>query len=64
MLVYVMTIGIILVLLLGWIVVQRTYRLFAKRHPELGPFRGEGHQGCGGCSGDCSGACDSTPHKP
>jgi hypothetical protein len=61
MLVYLTTIGLILILLLGWIVVQRTYRLFAHEHPELGPFRGEGHQGCGSCSGECGGdSCDAS----
>ncbi|MDD3530814.1 MAG: chemotaxis protein [Gallionellaceae bacterium] len=58
---YLVTIGLILLLLLGWIVVQRVYRLFARRHPELGPFRAEGG-GCGCCSqGDAcgGGACDS-----
>ena len=47
---YLITIGLILLLLLGWILVQQAYRLFARRHPELGPFRDEGN-GCGACSG-------------
>ncbi len=47
---YLLTIGLILLLLLGWVVVQRAYRLFARRHPELGPFRDEG-AGCGSCAG-------------
>lgn len=51
---YLVTIGLILLLLLAWILVQQLYRLFARRHPELGPFRKEG----GGCGGSCgSGAC-------
>jgi len=49
----VIAVAAILTLLLGWLAVQRLARLFAKRHPELGPAREEG-QGCGsscGCHG-------------
>ena len=62
---YLVTIGLILILMLAWLVVQHAYRLFARRHPELGPFRSE-HGGCGCCgSGNCGdGACDSKPHEP
>jgi hypothetical protein len=51
-----MTIGAILLALLIYVVVQRSYRLFSKQHPELGPFRVEG-KGCGACADDnsCSG---------
>jgi hypothetical protein len=58
---YLLAIGLILILLLGWVVVQQSYRLFARRHPELGPFRGE--SGCGGCAGGkCgSGQCGPGP---
>jgi len=58
---YLITIGLILLIMLAGIVVDRFYRLFARRHPELGPFRKEGG-GCGGpcCSGTCGGnACDT-----
>ena len=44
---YVITVLIILGLLAGWIGVQHLARLFAARHPELGPAREEGG-GCGG----------------
>jgi hypothetical protein len=43
------------------IVVQRFYQLFARRHPELGPFRDDS-KGCGSCSagsGCSGGSCDS-----
>ncbi len=50
---YLVTIGLLFVLLLGWVAVQRIYRWFACRHPHLGPFRNE-QGGCGGCAG---GAC-------
>jgi len=58
---YLVTIGLILALLLGWILVQQAYRRFARRHPELGPFRDVDNAGCGSCSGGrCgSGHCDS-----
>jgi len=57
---YLVTIGLILLLLLGWVVVQQGYKLFARRHPELGPFRGEG-SGCGSCGG---GSCGSGHCRP
>jgi hypothetical protein len=44
---YAITVLIILGLLAGWIGVQHLARLFASRHPELGPAREEGG-GCGG----------------
>ena len=51
---YLATIGILFLLVLLSVVVQRFYKLFAHRHPELGPFRKEG----GGCGGACGGgAC-------
>lgn len=56
---YLLTIGLILILLLAWVTVQQFYRLFARRHPELGPFRDE-NGGCGCCAakGSCSsGSC-------
>ena len=42
------------VMILG-VAVERLYRAFAARNPQLGPFRKEGG-GCGNCScggGDC-----------
>nr|VFJ96289.1 MAG: hypothetical protein BECKLFY1418B_GA0070995_10833 [Candidatus Kentron sp. LFY]VFK17725.1 MAG: hypothetical protein BECKLFY1418C_GA0070996_10353 [Candidatus Kentron sp. LFY] len=48
---YIFSIGIILILLIGWVTVQYVYRYFAVRHPELGPYRDElgscGNCGCG-----------------
>lgn len=49
----------ILLILLGGLAVDGVYRRFARRHPELGPFRPEG--GCGGgcrCSGGRCGLGD------
>ncbi|HWS13163.1 MAG TPA: hypothetical protein VN279_10220 [Rhodocyclaceae bacterium] len=53
MLTYLITIGLIFVLLTGWIVVQQAAKLYARRHPEFGPCREEG-AGCGSCGGSCS----------
>jgi len=56
---YLVTIGLLLVILLGWVAVQRVYKLFARRHPELGPFRDDG-AGCGACGGGgCGGGARS-----
>lgn len=57
---YLITIGILFLLVLLSVVVQRFYKLFARRHPELGPFREEGG-GCGCCRGGAcgGGACDT-----
>lgn len=60
MLSYLITIGLILALLLGWVGVQAAYDRFARRHPELGPFR-TGAGGCGTCSGGgCGGGHCAT----
>lgn len=60
---YLIAIGAIFALLAGGILVERLYRLFARRHPELGPYRRESG-GCGACSaGDgCAGqsSCGSS----
>ena len=45
---YVITIALIFAILLLGIVVDRLYRVFAARHPQLGPFRKS--DGCGCCS--------------
>ncbi len=59
---YLIAIGLIFLIMLFGLVVQRFYKLFAKRHPELGPFRDDS-KGCGSCvagSGCAGGACDSS----
>jgi len=57
MLDYLLATGLILLVLVGWILVQQGARQFAARHPELGPAKEEG-SGCGkNCScnqGHCS----------
>ncbi|MFA5627258.1 MAG: hypothetical protein WCX90_01300 [Thiohalomonadaceae bacterium] len=51
------TSGVILCLLLVWIVTQKMARVFARRHPEFGPYR-EAGSGCG--TGKC--ACASIDY--
>ena len=57
---FLMTAGLILALLLGWLLVQQFSRQFSKKHPELGPHREEGG-GCAGMGGSCS--CSGTQKK-
>ncbi|MGI9290429.1 MAG: hypothetical protein ACR2QG_04025 [Gammaproteobacteria bacterium] len=57
MLDYLLAMGLILLMLIAWILVQQAARNFAARHPQFGPAKEEG-SGCGaGCScsrGRCS----------
>ena len=46
---YLLAMGLILLMLLGWITVQQLARIYARRHPEFGPAREEG----GGCGSSC-----------
>jgi hypothetical protein len=56
---YLVTIALILGIGLFGIAVDRLYRRFATRHPQLGPFRSS-EGGCGCCSGSCdSGSCST-----
>jgi hypothetical protein len=55
---YLITIGLVLGMLLGWVVVEQLAHLFAQRHPEFGPPR---KLGCGGCGNHCEGHC-KTEH--
>ena len=47
---YLIAMGAILLVLLGWVGVQRLSREFARRHPQFGTAREEG----GGCGSACS----------
>ncbi len=51
---YLVTIGLLLVLLVGWVIVEQLAFIFAHRHPEFGPPR---KLGCGGCGNNCEGQC-------
>ena len=58
---YLIAIALIFAVMLAGIGVERLYRAFAARHPQLGPFR-KSDGGCGSCSGGsgCSGdSCGS-----
>jgi hypothetical protein len=50
---YLVTIGLIFALMLAGIAVDRLYRRFAARNPQLGPFR-KNDGSCGCCAGNCS----------
>jgi hypothetical protein len=58
MLKFILATLVIMVVLFGWVLVQHMARLFAKRHPEFGPYVEKG--GCGGkCSCASGGSCKS-----
>lgn len=63
MLRYLVAIGLIFAILAGGIAVQGLYRRFARRHPELGPFREE--KNCGSCTAGsgCSASSACTPSR-
>jgi hypothetical protein len=56
---YLITIGLVLALLLGFIIVERLAQRFAQRHPEFGAPR---KLGCGGCGDHCAGHCENSEH--
>lgn len=58
--VYLITIGLIFGLMLAGIAVERLYRAFAAKHPQLGPFRKTDGCGCCAAKTDCAShaACD------
>jgi hypothetical protein len=60
---YLITIALIMAVALIGITVDRLYRGFALRNPQLGPFR-DVDKGCGSCTGSSkcsSGSCSSRP---
>ncbi len=57
---YLLTIGLIMAIALIGIGVDRLYRGFAAKNPQLGPFRESGKCGsCSGGSGCGGGSCHS-----
>ena len=66
---YLATIGLIFCIMLGGIVVDRIYRRFAARNPQLGPFRDSSKCGSctagSGCSDDVCADADpaAAPHN-
>ncbi len=58
---YLITIALIFGVVMAGVLVDRVYREFARKNPQLGPFRDTDK--CGSCSGGsgCSGkSCDSS----
>lgn len=53
---YLIAIGLIFLIMLAGLAVERLYRVFAAKNPQLGPFR-KLDRGCGSCKGGsgCSG---------
>ncbi len=47
---YLTAFGLIFAIMLAGIAVERVYRAFAAKHPQLGPFR-KPNGGCGSCGG-------------
>ncbi|MEW6163803.1 MAG: hypothetical protein AB1642_01940 [Pseudomonadota bacterium] len=56
--IYLVTIGLIFALMLAGIGVERLYRAFAARNPQLGPFRKPDGCGCCAAKQDCDTACE------
>ena len=50
--------AVILLLMLGWVLVQQMARLFARRHPEFGAYREDGSCGSGNCSCGNNTSCE------
>jgi hypothetical protein len=59
---FLLTMGVIYAVFLTGILVERLYRRFARRNPQLGPFRKEGKQDCCSCSSASN--CDPDSCKP
>jgi len=51
---YLVTVALIFTLMLGGIAVERLYRRFAARNPQLGPFRDTDKCGCCAAGSGCS----------
>ena len=62
---YLTTIVVIFAVLSGGIVVDRLYRGFAAKNPQLGPFRDTSKCGCCTAGSGCSDtSCTADPAKP
>lgn len=58
---YLLATVVIFLMLLAWVGVQGIYRRFARRHPQLGPYREDAG---GGCASGCAGSCgDAAPRR-
>ncbi len=62
---YLLTVGLIFAILLGGIAVERLYRRFAAKNPQLGPFRDNSKCGCCAAGSGCSdGSCAEPDAAP
>ncbi|MDP2822514.1 MAG: hypothetical protein Q8O52_07520 [Sulfuritalea sp.] len=62
---YLVTIAIIFAIMLGGIAVERLYRGFAAKNPQLGPFRDNSKCGCCSAGSGCSDtSCTSDSAAP
>jgi len=58
---YFVAIAVIFSLALGGILIDRAYRGFAARNPQLGPFRDPGKCGCCSAGSGCATSCSAEP---
>ncbi len=58
---YLLAIVVIFSLALGGILIDRAYRGFAARNPQLGPFRDPGKCGCCSAGSGCATSCSAEP---
>jgi hypothetical protein len=56
---YLVAMAFIFSLALGGILIDRIYRRFAARNPQLGPFRDPGKCGCCSAGSGCDTACST-----
>ena len=61
---YLVAMAFIFSLATAGILVDRIYRRFAARNPQLGPFRDPGKCGCCSAGSGCDTACDAPPANP
>ncbi len=60
---YLVAIAFIFSLALGGILIDRIYRRFAARNPQLGPFREPGKCGCCSAGSSCDSACSNESNQ-
>jgi hypothetical protein len=58
---YLLAIAFIFSIALGGILIDRAYRRFAAKNPQLGPFRDPEKCGCCSAGNGCDTACSAEP---
>ena len=61
---YLLTVGLIFAIMLGGIAVERLYRRFAAKNPQLGPFRDSSKCGCCAAGSGCNDGSCAEPEAP